>query len=555
MTYQFTNDTFVVESDKVTYTQDAILSNYMYETSEVIRNGTSLTVRPKKTEYVFKTERKVPKTGVLIVGLGGNNGTTVTGGLLAHKLGITWNTKEGERKPDFLGSITQASTCKLGIDQEGNDIFVPMNSMVPLVAPQDLVVGGWDISSMNLGDAMKRAGVFEYDLQKQLYPHLQKLKPMPSVYVKDFIAANQEDRADNVLTGSIQEQMDHLRNDIRTFKSTNGLDKVIVLWSANTERFADIIEGVNDTSANLLAAIKTGHSEVAPSTLFAVAAILEGCTYINGSPQNTFVPGCVELAEEKNIFIGGDDFKSGQTKMKSVLVDFLVSSGIKPVSIVSYNHLCNNDGKNLSAPKQFRSKEISKSNVVDDMVASNGIMFAPGEHPDHTVVIKYVPYVGDSKRALDEYTSEIFMGGKNTISMHNTCEDSLLAAPLILDLIVLAEFSERISMKENVENAKFEKMHSVLSLLSFLLKAPMVPPGTPVVNALFPQRQAIANIMRACIGLPSENYMLLENRTKSAGQIALQVARSKATQLAKKRKFGNNNIEESKGDTSRVKIQ
>ena len=98
-------------------------------------------------------------------------------------------------------------------------------------------------------------------------------------------------------------------------------------------------------------------------------------------------------------------------------------------------------------------------------------------------------------------------------------------------------------------------MHSVLSLLSFLLKAPMVPPGTPVVNALFPQRQAIANIMRACIGLPSENYMLLENRTKSAGQIALQVARSKATQLAKKRKFGNNNIEESKGDTSRVKIQ
>lgn len=555
MTYQFTNDTFVVESDKVTYTQDAILSNYMYETSEVIRNGTSLTVRPKKTEYVFKTERKVPKTGVLIVGLGGNNGTTVTGGLLAHKLGITWNTKEGERKPDFLGSITQASTCKLGIDQEGNDIFVPMNSMVPLVAPQDLVVGGWDISSMNLGDAMKRAGVFEYDLQKQLYPHLQKLKPMPSVYAKDFIAANQEDRADNVLTGSIQEQMDHLRNDIRTFKSTNGLDKVIVLWSANTERFADIIEGVNDTSANLLAAIKTGHSEVAPSTLFAVAAILEGCTYINGSPQNTFVPGCVELAEEKNIFIGGDDFKSGQTKMKSVLVDFLVSSGIKPVSIVSYNHLGNNDGKNLSAPKQFRSKEISKSNVVDDMVASNGIMFAPGEHPDHTVVIKYVPYVGDSKRALDEYTSEIFMGGKNTISMHNTCEDSLLAAPLILDLIVLAEFSERISMKENVENAKFEKMHSVLSLLSFLLKAPMVPPGTPVVNALFPQRQAIANIMRACIGLPSENYMLLENRTKSAGQIALQVARSKATQLAKKRKFGNNNIEESKGDNSRVKIQ
>jgi len=216
------------------------------------------------------------------------------------------------------------------------------------------------------------------------------------------------------------------------------------------------------------------------------------------------------------------------------LVDFLVSSGIKPVSIVSYNHLGNNDGKNLSAPKQFRSKEISKSNVVDDMVASNGIMFGPGEHPDHTVVIKYVPYVGDSKRAMDEYTSEIFMGGKNTIAMHNTCEDSLLAAPLILDLIVLAEFSERLTLKENKEGAQFEKMHSVLSLLSFLLKAPMVPRGTPVVNALFPQREAIANIMRACVGLPVENYMLLQNRTKTAGKIALGIM--ERNRVAQKRK-------------------
>lgn len=146
--------------------------------------------------------------------------------------------------------------------------------------------------------------------------------------------------------------------------------------------------------------------------MFAVASILEGSTYINGSPQNTFVPGVVELAEREGVLIAGDDFKSGQTKMKSVLVDFLVSAGIKPVSIVSYNHLGNNDGKNLSEPSQFRSKEITKSNVVDDMVASNRILYKEGEHPDHCVVIKYVPYVKDSKRALDEYTSEIFMGGK-----------------------------------------------------------------------------------------------------------------------------------------------
>merc|ERR1711868_302752 len=163
-----------------------------------------------------------------------------------------------------------------------------------------------------------------------------------------------------------------------------------------------------------------------------MGSIPEGSIYINGSPQNTFVPGVIELAERHDVTIGGDDFKSGQTKMKSVLIDFLVSAGIKPVSIVSYNHLGNNDGKNLSAPQTFRSKEISKSNVIDDMVGSNQLLYAPDEHPDHVVVIKYVPNVKDSKRALDEYVSEIFMGGKQTISMHNTCEDSLLASPLII---------------------------------------------------------------------------------------------------------------------------
>lgn len=125
-----------------------------------------------------------------------------------------------------------------------------------------------------------------------------------------------------------------------------------------------------------------------------MASIIEGCTYINGSPQNTFVPGVIEMAEKYGVFIAGDDFKSGQTKIKSVLVDFLVTAGIKPVSIISYNHLGNNDGKNLSAPQQFRSKEISKSNVVDDMVASNKILYKENEHPDHVVVIKYSPYVG-----------------------------------------------------------------------------------------------------------------------------------------------------------------
>ena len=299
------------------------------------------------------------------------------------------------------------------------------------------------------------------------------------------------------------------------FKEAHNLEKVIVQWTANTERYADVIEGINDTAENLLEAIKTGHAEVSPSTVFAVASILEGAPFINGSPQNTFVPGAIKLAEQHNAFIGGDDFKSGQTKMKSALVDFLINAGIKLTSISSYNHLGNNDGKNLSSQKQFRSKEISKSNVVDDMVAANTVLYKEGEHPDHCVVIKYMPAVGDDKRALDEYYAEIFMGGHQTISLFNVCEDSLLASPLIIDLVLVTEMFTRIQWKASNAAASgkdFAGFHSVLSVLSYMLKAPLTPPGTPVVNALAKQRAALINIFRACVGLDPESDMTLEHK-------------------------------------------
>merc|ERR1711920_922754 len=208
------------------------------------------------------------------------------------------------------------------------------------------------------------------------------------------------------------------------------------------------------------------------------------------------------------VFIAGDDFKSGQTKMKSGLVDFLVQAGMEPTSIVSYNHLGNNDGRSLQGPSQFRSKEISKSNVIDDVVQSNRLLYKEGETPDHCVVIKYIPAVGDSKRALDEYTSDIFMGGTNTIVMHNTCEDSLLAAPLILDLVLLAELITRIELSRDGE--KHRGFHPIAVLLSYLTKAPLVPRGTPCINALAKQRAMLENIFRACVGLAPENNMLLE---------------------------------------------
>lgn len=350
---------------------------------------------------------------------------------------------------------------------------------------------------------------------------MAKIKPLPGIYAPNFIASNQEDRANHVQKHTeMQQQVDTIRADLREMKKR--VDKVIVLWTANTERFAKIIPGVNDTADNLLQAIKEGKStEISPSALYCVASILENCSYINGSPQNTFVPGIVQLAFRHKVFIAGDDFKSGQTKMKSVLVDFLVSAGLKPTSIVSYNHLGNNDGKNLSEEPQFRSKEISKSNVVDDMVESNSVLYKQGEKPDHVVVIKYVPCVGDSKRAMDEYTSRIFLGGSNTIAIHNTCEDSLLAAPLMIDLVILTELMERIlwklEEKGEQQEQEFHRFHPILSILSYLLKAPNVPENTPLVNALFRQKSCIENILKACIGLPPDNNMLLEQKTTTVG--------------------------------------
>lgn len=506
------DDLFTVQSPNVVYSDNDIKSTYTYHTTKVSKNANGkLVAEPLTTVYDFKTERKVPKVGLMLVGWGGNNGTTVTAGIIANKKKLTWETREGTQSANYYGSVIMGSTIKLGTDAEGQEINIPFHDVLPMAHPNDLVLGGWDISSMNLADAMDRAAVLEPTLKQQVRDEMRELKPLPSVFYPDFIAANQGERADNVLPGSKSDHVEEIKKNIRDFKAANDLERVIVLWTANTERYAELIEGVNDTASNVLASIKAGHEEVAPSSIFAVACIQEGVPFINGSPQNTFVPGIIQLAEQYGTFIGGDDFKSGQTKMKSALVDFLINAGIKLTSIASYNHLGNNDGRNLSEQKTFRSKEISKSNVVDDMVAANSVLYAPGEHPDHTVVIKYMPAVGDSKRALDEYHGEIFLGGHQTISMSNICEDSLLASPLILDLAIVAELMTRIQWKKH-ESAEYKNFHPVLSILSYMLKAPLTPPGTPVINALAKQRAALGNIFRACVGLQPENDMTLEHK-------------------------------------------
>jgi len=213
-------DVFTVNSPNVTYTEDQIKSVYTYRTTSVERsgNGSSFVVTPRETVYDFTVDRKVPRVGVMLVGLGGNNGTTVTAGIIANRRSLSWETREGPQSANYYGSILMGSTMKLGTDAKTNtDVNIPFNSVLPMVHPNDLVVGGWDISGMNMADAMDRAGVLEPTLKSQVRKEMAAIVPLPSIYYPDFIAANQEDRADNVIEGikACDAHVEQIRKDIR----------------------------------------------------------------------------------------------------------------------------------------------------------------------------------------------------------------------------------------------------------------------------------------------------------------------------------------------------
>jgi len=510
-------NTFCVDTKNVEKKDDEIISTYTYETSKIVSDKNGVSVVPCTKKIQFKTNTKIPKLGVMIIGWGGNNGTTVTNGILANKLSLKWDTKRGEVKANYHGSLTQCSTTYLGQDDQGKTYVAPFKSLVPMVEPNDIVISGWDISKLNIYEATKRAKVLEPTMYNQLKDQTEKMIPLPAVFDLSFVAPNQESRADNVIEGNKEKQLETVRQNIKDFKTKNNLDKVIILWNGNTERFCEVDPKIHGTAEALLNGIKNNEKEISPSIIYCMASILEHCPYINGSPQNTFVPGVVDLAEKEGVILMGDDMKTGQTKLKSVMADFLINSGLKLTAVASYNHLGNNDGLNLDYYKCFKSKEISKASVIDDIVGYNPILYPNQEHPDHLVVIKYVPSVGDSKRALDEYDSGIFCGGENIISIHNTCEDSLLAAPLIVDMIILMEAFSRIMVKDE-KMEKFKHMACIHSVLSFLFKAPRTPNNSPVINSLFQQRACLENTLRACRGLPPLNHMHLEWKMPSEKQ-------------------------------------
>ena len=212
-------DIFNVNSPDVTYTDAEIKSKYVYRTTSVSKSSDGKYVAtPKETVYEFKVKRQFGKVGMMLVGWGGNNGTTVTAGIIANRRGLVWDTRDGKQAANYYGSVVMGSTMKLGTETKtGKEVNIPFHDVLPMVHPNDLVIGGWDISGMNLAEAMDRAGVLEPTLKNQVKKEMAGMKPLPSIYYPDFIAANQEERADNLIEGS-QASMAHvekLRKDIR----------------------------------------------------------------------------------------------------------------------------------------------------------------------------------------------------------------------------------------------------------------------------------------------------------------------------------------------------
>jgi myo-inositol-1-phosphate synthase len=452
------------------------------------------------------TPKKIPKIGAMLVGLGGNNGTTFVAGILANKHKMSWDTRTGRHTANFYGSFTQSATAHIGFKVDSktgalSDVYKPIHELLPMADPIDFEISGWDVSGQNLYEAARRAQVLEPTLLQQLRPELERITPLPAAVNREFIAGNQADRIDNVLTAETdRELVDQLRAHLQDMKKR--VDTVVVLWTGNTEKcLKPEIETVEELKLRL--ARKEGSDRLPASVLYCVAAIEEQVLYINGSPQNTFHPAIVEYARQHGSHLAGSDFKSGQTRFKTVMSDFLIGSGIRLAACASYNHLGNNDGRNLDEPECFESKRTSKSGVLDDAKKSNKILYPEGkDHIDHEVVIKYLPAVGDSKRALDEYTSEIFMNGRNTISAYNVCEDSLLATPLMIDLIILGELLTRLTVDG-------KHLGTLLSYLSFFLKAPDTNLSGYVVNSFSRQRNILINLLKVAAGILPEDGTLL----------------------------------------------
>ena len=430
------------------------------------------------------------KLGVLVVGLGAVSSTFMTGVLMARK---------GLAKP--VGSMTQYDKIRVG---EGADKkYLKYNEIVPLADLNDIVFGAWDVYPQN---AFESAMYCEVLKEKDILPvkeELEAIKPMKAAFDHNY--AKRLD-GENIMKGKTRwEMVEALREDIRNFKKEKGVDRIVVLWAASTEVYVPVDEKVHYTLEALEGAMKADDKEhIAPSMCYAYAALTEGCPFIMGAPNTTVdIPAMWELAEKTKMPIAGKDFKTGQTLVKSGFAPIIGTRCLGLSGWFSTNILGNRDGLVLDEPANFRTKEVSKLSTLESILVPENQpdLYGHGNDEDnqyyHKVRINYYPPRNDNKEGWDNIDIFGWMGYPMQIKINFLCRDSILAAPLCLDLVLLSDLAAR--------NGRY----GIQRFLSFFLKSPMhdYTKNEVPVNHLFQQYVMLKNAIREMGGYKADELI------------------------------------------------
>lgn len=409
------------------------------------------------------------KLGVLTVGMGAVSTTFIAGVLAIRK---------GMEKP--IGSYSQLGTIRLGKRTENRNPLV--KDFAGLTDLSDMVFGGWDIFEDNAYEAALKAGVLE--AHKHLYPlreELSAIKPMKAVFNPFYVKKLNGAYVKNIV--SKKEQADALMHDIEDFRKKNNCNRLVMIWCASTEVYIEPSD-VHSSLAKFEEGLAKNDPAISPSMIYCYAALKSGVPFANGAPNLTCdIPAMEELAQMMEVPIGGKDFKTGQTLMKTIIAPGLKARMLGVRGWFSTNILGNRDGEVLDDPDSFKTKEVSKLSVLENILE-------PERHPElykdlyHKVRINYYPPHGDNKESWDNIDITGWMGYTMQIKINFLCRDSILAAPVVLDLALFLDLAARA------------KMSGIQEWLSFYFKSPQTQPGLPPQHDIFKQLMKLENTLR-----------------------------------------------------------
>jgi len=408
------------------------------------------------------------KLGVLTPGLGAV-ATTFIAGVEAIKKNLT----------PPIGSLTQMGRIRLGKRTESRNPLI--HDLVPLAPLDNLVFGGWDIYEDSAYDSAKNAGVIASDLLEKVRPELDAVKPMSAVFEKRYVT--RIDGPNKKAPASKMEHAEALIEDIANFKKDNDLARCVMVWCGSTEIFQTPSD-VHSSLEKFEEGLRKSDPEIAPSQIYAYAALKSGVPFANGAPNLTVdTNAMLQLAGREGVPICGKDYKTGQTFMKTLLAPGLKSRLLGMSGWFSTNILGNRDGEVLDEPANFRTKEESKLSALD-------VIFQPDQYPDlygkydHKVRIEYYPPRGDNKEGWDNIDIFGWMGYPMQIKVNFLCRDSILAAPLVLDLALFLDLAQRAGMS------------GIQEWLSFYFKSPMAAQSVYPEHDIFIQLMKLKNTLR-----------------------------------------------------------